>query len=219
MKPRYIYLLALCLSTLTACEKEEPERYPVTMRFSRLEPASDYLFYIGGQKIDDRARMERFRDTPIRIYPTGEAAYDLYWTEPDGSQFDRIDFPDKDHFRMLWATGSEDRFDVLRHDGMLLMAHPEESEWMEPTIHKMLRWRQGTIDHHNPQIGVLHRCLWGRFTSEHRFEMEWMQIRWHEPLFENVLTAHSNAIDPSKADSMGPRDTLVVRHYRVIFTR
>ena len=221
MRTRCVTFLALCLSALTACEKDEPLHYPVTMRFSRIEPASDYQFYIGGKRVDDPARMQRFRDTPIRVYPAGGGTELFYWAEPDGSQFDRIDFPDRDHFRMLWAQGGEDGFDILRHDGLLVMVHPEAPEYMEEPVFRMLRWREGDIDVFHPQIGMIHKCLWGRFTSEHRFEMEWMQLRtrFASNTDTEMIYDYSNAIDLAKVDRMGPRDTMVVRHYKMIFTR
>lgn len=93
--------ILLCAS---ACEKDEPDKYPVTMRFEKVVPTSNYYYYIGGERIDDPAAMAHFRNKGIVQHYTGYHETE-YWSEPDCAEFDRIDFPDKTHCRMLWARG------------------------------------------------------------------------------------------------------------------
>lgn len=51
------------------------------------------------------------------------------------------------------------------------------------------------------------------------------QIRWQafhsfvDMLCADMLLQFSNVVDPAKIGMMGPKDTLVVRHYKVVFTR
>lgn len=99
-------LLGAILLACVCCAKDEPTEYPVTMRLKRVVPTSDYQLYAGGQKIDDPQEMARFRDQPRDIW-TNQGILTESWKEPDGAQFDRIDFPDKSHSRMLWTKGAK----------------------------------------------------------------------------------------------------------------
>lgn len=74
------------------------------MRFEKVVPTSNYYYYMGGKRIDDPAAMAHFRNKGIVQYYTGYHETE-YWSEPDCAEFDRIDFPDKTHCRMLWARG------------------------------------------------------------------------------------------------------------------
>lgn len=193
------------------------------MRFEKVVPTSNYYYYIGGERIDDPAAMARFRDKGIVQYYTGYHETE-YWSEPDGAEFDRIDFPDKTHCRILWARGGRDAFDVSREDGMMKLT---SNVWQESSfimyLPEMMRYAAPRC---SPSTGYLYSLYyWGRFTSERRFEMLWTQIRWQafhsfvDMLCADMLTQFSDVVAPAKIGMMGPKDTLVVRHYKVVFTR
>lgn len=124
---------------------------------------------------------------------------------------------------MLCARGGEDAFDVSREDGMMKLTSyvwPESSIIMY--LPEMMRY---VAQRCSPSTGYLYSlCYWGHFTSERRFEMFWTQIRrqaFHsfvDALCADMLTQFSNVIDPAKSKMMGPKDTLVVCHYKVVFT-
>lgn len=133
------------------------------MRFEKVVPTSNYYYYMGGERIDDPAAMAHFRNKGIVQYYTGYHETE-YWSEPDCAEFDRIDFPDKTHCRMLWARGGEDAFDVSREDGMMKLT---SNVWQESSfimyLPEMMRYAAPRC---SPSTGYLYSlCYWGRFTS------------------------------------------------------